>query len=802
MHKKLFFYCFLVLTRVSTFAQTDNIVLFDNDWRFHLGGAQGAEAIDFNDAGWRMLDLPHDWSIENRPGTNSPFDSNAISQVSGGFTTGGTGWYRKKFVVPAAYKGKHLVVQFDGIYMNAQVWINGQRAGDHPYGYTSFFYDITKYLNFGETNVVAVEVKNEGQNSRWYSGSGIYRHVWLQTTNEVHIAKWGTFITTPAVSAASAIVNIKTKAVNEANHASTITSTTRILDNKGVEIAKSESEQTISPNAFYEFNQQAIIKNPALWSVETPALYTAVTEIRNGHETIDKATNTFGIRTISFDIKNGFQLNGKTVKLKGGCFHHDNGPLGAKAYDRAEERKAELLKASGFNAIRCSHNPPSPAFLNACDRLGMLVMDETFDMWNYGKNPYDYHLYFKDWWQRDVESMVNRDKNHPCIIMWSIGNEIPERGNAEGVQTAKMLSDYVKSLDTTRAITAAVNGLNEDKDPFFAVLDVAGYNYAAGGDHLKKNIYELDHSRVPNRIMAGTESYPLEAFQSWMDVLDHPYVTGDFVWTAFDYIGEASLGWSGYPQNANFYPWNLAFCGDLDICGWKRPQSYYRDALWKNDQLAVFVKSPTPSYRANKKLESWSKWNWEDVWPSWNYEGMEGKPLEVNVYSSCKEVELFLNNQSLGKKPTERSTKFIAAWSVPYSAGELKAIGYNGNKKVNTSILRTAGKPTKIHLTADRPAIHANDQDLSYVTVELKDENGNINPLSEDLIKFEITGDGTIAGVGNANPVSIESNQLPQRKAWKGKCLVIIKAGKQKGNIVLTASGNGLKESQIILKVN
>lgn len=802
MRKKLFFYCFLIFTGFSAFAKGNNMVLFDNDWRFHLGGAQGAEAIDFNDAGWRMLDLPHDWSIEDRPGTNSPFDSNAISQVSGGFTTGGTAWYRKKFVVPAADKGKHLVIQFDGVYLNAQVWINGQRAGDHPYGYTVFFYDITKYLKFGETNVVAVEVKNEGQNSRWYSGSGIYRHVWLETTNEVHIAKWGTFITTPAVSAASATVSIKTKVVNEATHASTITSITRIFDNKGAEIAKSESAQNISPNSFYEFNQQVTIKNPALWSGESPSLYTAVNEIRNGQEFADKATNPFGIRTISFDIKDGFQLNGKTVKLKGGCFHHDNGPLGAKAYDRAEERKVELLKASGFNAIRCSHNPPSPAFLNVCDQLGMLVMDETFDMWNYGKNPYDYHLYFKDWWQRDVESMVNRDKNHPCIIMWSIGNEIPERGNAEGVQTAKMLSEYVKSLDTTRAITAAVNGLNEDKDPFFAVLDIAGYNYAAGGDHLKKNIYELDHDRVPRRIMAGTESYPWEAFQSWMDVLDHPYVIGDFVWTAFDYIGEASLGWLGYPQNANFYPWNLAFCGDLDICGWKRPQSYYRDVLWKNDQLSIFVKSPTPSYRVNKKLESWSKWNWEDGWPSWNYEGMEGKPLEVNVYSSCTDVELFLNNKSLGKKPTNRSTKFIAAWSVAYSAGELKAIGYNGNKKVNTAILRTAGKPSQIHLTADRLSINADDQDLSYVTVELKDDNGNTNPLAEDLIKFEITGNGAIAGVGNANPVSIESNQLPQRKAWKGKCLVIIKAGKQKGNIVLTASCNGLKDSQITLKSN
>src|SRR6185437_16096180 len=296
----------------------------------------------------------------------------------------------------------------------------------------------------------------------------------------------------------------------------------------------------------------------------------------------------FGIRKISFDVENGFQLNRKTVKLKGGCFHNDNGPLGSKAYDRAEERKVELLKASGFNAVRCSHNPPSPAFLAACDRLGMLVMDEAFDCWKYGKNAYDYHLFFNDWWKRDVESMVTRDRNHPSIIMWSIGNEIPEKGTPEGAQEAAMLVKYVKEIDNTRAVTSAVNDLKVDKDPYFAALDVSGYNYEFGGGNERTNIYEYDHKRVPGRIMAGTESYPLEAFGSWMEVVDHPYVIGDFVWTAFDYIGEASIGWLGYQQQTSFYPWNLAYCGDIDICGWKRPQSYYRDALWKPNQLSIF----------------------------------------------------------------------------------------------------------------------------------------------------------------------------------------------------------------------
>jgi beta-galactosidase len=528
-------------------------------------------------------------------------------------------------------------------------------------------------------------------------------------------------------------------------------------------------------------------------------LYTAVTEVYRDEKLTGKEEIKFGIRTISVDVTNGFRLNGKAMKLKGGCLHHDNGPLGARAYDRAEERKVELLKASGYNAIRYSHNPPSPAILDACDRLGMLVIDEAFDMWNYGKNPYDYHLYFKDWWKRDIESMVKRDWNHASIIMWSIGNEIPERATSEGVETAKALVKFVKDLDNSRPVTAAVNGLNPDKDPFFATLDIAGYNYAAGGDHNKTSIYAQDHQRVPQRIMVGLESYPLEAFDAWMDVVDHPYVIGDFVWTAFDYIGEASIGWLGYYQNAGFYPWNLAFCGDFDICGWKRPQSYYRDALWKKDQLSVFVKPPSPSFKENPNIESWSKWHWFDVVPEWNWKGSENKPLEVNVYSSCEKVELFLNNNSLGIKPTNRATKFIATWAVPYQGGELKAVGYNGDEIVNTSILSTAEQPVDIRLTADRKFVKANNEDVSYIMVELVDSKGRRDPKAENLIDFAVKGDGKIIGVGNANPLSLESFQQPYRKAWKGRCMVIVKAGKTAGNITVTARSKGLKPVQLTL---
>ena len=782
-------------------AQTNmGTVLFDKDWRFYRGGAQGAEWVSFDDSKWRMVDLPHDWSIEDLPGTHSPFFIQAVTQVNGGFTTGGVGWYRKKFLIPAGQKGNRFYIQFDGVYMNADIWLNGKHLGNHPYGYTTFGYDITDNIKYDENNVLVVEVKNEGMNSRWYSGSGIYRHVWLKTMQPVHMAQWGTFITTHMVTDASATVNIKTRVANESEKPADVTIVTTITDAQGREVAKANADQKIESHAAYEYSQNAIVKSPQRWSVDKPVRYMAITEVYAGQQLVDRTETRFGIRTISFDAVNGFRLNGKPVELKGGCVHHDNGPLGAKAYDRAEERRVAILKECGYNAIRSAHNPPSEAFLNACDSLGMLVIDETFDMWRVGKNPYDYHLYFDQWWQRDVESMVYRDRNHPSVILWSIGNEIPERGTPEGVKTAQLLVNYIKQLDTTRAITSAVNGLNPDKDPYFATLDVAGYNYAVGGDHNKSSIHELDHQRVPQRIIVGTESYPLEAFGAWMEVLDRPYVIGDFVWTAFDYIGEASIGWRGYYQFQNFYPWNLAYCGDIDICGWKRPQSYYRDALWKPNQLSLFVKPPKPSFEVNPARESWSKWHWYDAVADWNWKGYENQPLDVTVYSSYETVELFLNGQSLGKKATNRATQFMADWTVPYMTGTLRAVGYKDKKIVNTSELYTAGEPTQIQLTADRMEINAGAQDLSYITVVLADEKGHRHPKAENDVQFAIDGPATIVGVGNANPVSLESYQQPQRKAWQGRCLVIIKSTDERGAIKVTATAAGLKPATVVIR--
>jgi beta-galactosidase len=765
-------------------------ILFDFDWRFHKGGADGAQAIEFDDSNWRQLDLPHDWSIEDLPGTNSPFNQDAISQVQGGFTTGGTGWYRKTFYTPETQKDKIFILQFEGVYMNSEIWINGKLVGKHPNGYTSFWFDITPFINVGSENILAVKVMNEGKNSRWYSGSGIYRHVWLSVLNPIHIQQWSTNITTPEINSSQATVNIQTKLINQSPASCNLNIVSKIVSPEEKEISVVEEQKNMNKDSISGINLNFLIDAPQLWSTETPNLYTAIIEVYNEGKLIDKIETKFGIRSISVDAKNGLLLNGKSVKLKGGCIHSDNGPLGAMSYDRAEERKIELLQASGFNAIRCSHNPPSPALLDACDRMGMLVIDEAFDTWKEPKNAFDYHLYFNDWWKKDIESMIFRDRNHPSIIIWSIGNEILNMQKKDVAATSKMLTDYIHKIEPTRPVTAAVNFVTAAFDQFIEPLDIAGYNYSRYG-------YVSDHERLPDRIMMSTESYPLEAFDYWQDVKDNPWLIGDFVWTAFDYLGEAGIGWVGFPQVRDNYPWTLAFTGDIDICGWKRPQSYYRDALWKTNQLSVFVTPPTTSFPLPLKKWEWSKWEWHDILADWTWPGFEKKPFQVTAYSSCDEVELFLNGESFGRKTTNQDTRFIATWEVPYEAGILKVIGYNGKKQVNAAELHSAREATQIKLSVDREQILADRQDLAYVTIEITDEKGILNPKADNLLRFEIDGPGTIVGVGNANPVSTESFQSDKRKAWKGKCLVIVKSTSNPGKIQLKVTSVGLKSNNI-----
>ena len=771
------------------------VKLFDLSWRFCKGDTLGAEETGFDDSSWRILDLPHDWSIEDLQGTNAPVDSNAVGRASTGYTVGGTAWYRKTFFAGRELTGKCTRIQFDGVYMNADIWLNGIFLGTHPYGYTSFSYDITSILLPGKSNTIAVRVKNEGRNTRWYSGSGIYRHVWMITTEQLHVDHCGTFITTPVVNENQAVVNVKTNVINESPEASEILLVTRILNDDGTEAEVIEARKTMPGESTNEFDLNLGVTNPLLWSAESPYLYTAVSEIYTlegdvRSELKDKTETSFGIRSISVSPEEGFLLNEKPILLKGGCMHHDNGPLGAVAYDRAEERRVELMKASGFNAIRCSHNPPSPAFLDACDRIGMMVIDESFDVWKEQKNADDYNLYFDDWWEKDMTSMIKRDRNHPSIVLWSIGNEVPERGKPEGAELARMLADFTREMDPTRPVTAAVNMVTLDKDPYFETLDVCGYNYANNG-------YVRDHERLPGRIIVGTESFPMRAFENWMAVKDYPWVIGDFVWTGFDYLGEASIGWLGFAFRTTFYPWIQAYCGDIDICGWKRPQSFYRDVLWKPDQVSVFVTSPEPTFKLNPGSRGPSMWSWPDEVASWNWEGIEGQVMEVKVYSSCEEVELFLNNKSLGKMKTDRETQFTAKYKVEYTPGTLRVAGYSGSREVASGELKTTGQPERISLSADRETITADGQDLCYVTVQIQDNNGLRVPTAGNLVNFEVRGPGRIIGVGSSDPLGDQSFTQPERKAYQGRCLVIIKAENEPGEIILKAESDGIQSSEI-----
>ena len=777
-------------------------ILFDDNWRFLRGDSINAELTDYDDSAWRIINLPHDWSIEDIPGTNSPLDSGAIGGIDAGYFIGGTGWYRKEFIAPSDPGNRRFLIRFDGVYMNADVWLNGRHIGFHPYGYTSFRYDITDDLIPGNKNVLAVKVRNEGRNSRWYSGSGIYRHVWFTVLNPVHLDPWKLAVTTPEIDTGKAKISVKTAIFNETPDTSDLILTTLILDSENrIMATTSDTIQKVIAKSKIEPVEMLEINNPVLWSDKSPVMYRSVSELytlsNDGIQYLsDRITTPFGIRKIEINAVTGFILNDEPLLLKGGCMHHDNGPLGAAAYDRAEERRVELMKKSGFNAIRCAHNPPSPAFLDACDRLGMLVIDEAFDMWREQKNPEDYHLYFDDWWQEDVESMVYRDRNHPSVVLWSIGNEIPESGKPEGAELAEKIAGYVKNLDPSRMITSAVNNIGLNKDLYFNAMDVCGYNYAVGS-------YMPDHSRLPERIIVSTESFPLEAWDYWMAAKDYPWVIGDFVWTGFDYLGEASIGWLGYPHEGSFYPWSHAFCGDIDICGFKRPQSYYRDILWENGkQVSIFVKPPVPSFPLNPHKAIWSKWEWEDRVASWNWTGFEDKKLKVEVYSSCQEVELFLNQQSLGRKPVNRENRWIAGWEVPYKQGELTAKGYEDTTEIASSILRTAYEPKKIRLISDRTSINADGQDLCFVTVELIDSLGVRNPEASNLIQFEVEGPGSIIATGSSNPMSTESFQQPMRKAYQGRCLVIIKAGRKERKIKLRASSEGLEPAEIIINTH
>ncbi len=770
--------------------------LFDAGWKFKLGDEADAKTIGYDDTAWRTLDLPHDWSIE---GT---VDAKAPAGNDGGYYPTGIGWYRKAFTFSSQeLKDKKIGIYFEGVYMNSEVFLNGKSVGVRPYGYSSFYYDLTPYLQEG-TNQLAVRVDNAQQkNCRWYSGSGIYRHVWLTTTNLVHVDHWGVAITTSEVSKEKALVQVKTTLKNETAAARQVTLTTR-LTQEGREAGQQATTVELPANGVKELTQTVAVNRPELWSTDAPHLYQASLEVTEAGRVQDQLIETFGIRTVSFSAEKGLFLNGKQIVLNGGCLHHDNGPLGAAAYDRAEERKAELMKSAGFNAVRTSHNLPSEAFLHACDRIGLLVIDEAFDGWREMKTPHDYSTLFDKWWKQDIEAMVLRDRNHPSIFCWSTGNEVIERKKLEIVTTAKKLADHIRLFDPSRPITSALAAWDSDweiYDPLAAVHDIVGYNYmihkAAG-----------DHERVPHRVMMQTESYPRDAFSNWKAVNDNAYIIGDFVWTAMDYLGESGIGryfykgeTPGEHYQRDIYPWHGAYCGDIDLTGWRKPISHYRDLLYNSDKkLYLAVKEPNHYYGEIKETQ----WSVYPTWESWNWPGHEGKQIEVEIYSRYAKVQLYLNDKLIGERPTGREQQFKAVFPLPYEPGVLKAVGLQDDKEVETILLQTAGEAATIRLTADRTQLKADGQDLSFVTVEILDKNGVIEPNATSLLTFDAKGAGNIVAVSNADLKDTDPYIAKERKAWKGRALVVVKSTQKSGKATLKVTSPGLKTATLTISSN
>ncbi|MEO8368032.1 MAG: sugar-binding domain-containing protein [Candidatus Solibacter sp.] len=781
----------LRLANAATQTQARQRLPLDRDWKFSLGDAQGAGAATFDSSAWRTVEVPHDWSIEGKIDAKNPTGGN------GGYFPSGIAWYRRTFTAPTAWQGKRVFVEFEGVYMNATVYVNGHALEMHPFGYTSFTHDLTPHIKQGE-NALAVRIDHQQQmTSRWYSGAGIYRHVWMHVTEPVHVAHWGVGISTIEANTEQGRVGVKTKLVNESSAPAALTLKTVLYSASGVVAGQASASVSLKPGESIETQQEITVGKPALWSPESPRLYRAVTRVMSGANALDEVTTPFGIRMIEWSAEKGFLLNGAAVKMNGGCVHHDHGPLGAAAFDRAEERRVQLLKQSGFNAIRCSHNPPSPGFLDACDRLGMLVMDESFDCWSRGKNKFDYSVAFKDWWQRDIESMVMRDRNHPSVVMWSIGNEIPERGEPLGAQEAKMIADYLRTLDRTRPVTSALNSVGQwaNTDGFFSALDIGSYNYNLAS-------HAADHKRVPERIILCAESFPRATFSDWAMVADFPYIVGNFVWTAWDYLGESGLGRSTMRDvsftareayNAPF-PCHGSNCGDLDLCGFPRSTAHYRNILWdRGEKLYLGVRQPVPE---GKKMSS-TMWGVFPVYPSWTWPGMEGKPVEVEVYSKADTVRLYLDDRLIGEKPTTRAEQFKANFTLPYAPGVLKAVAVQGAKPVAESVLRTVGEPAQIRLTADRAAIRSDGQDLSFITVEVVDAKGQPNPNADQEVTFTLSGPGSIAGVGSGNLYTEEQYQSPQRKLFEGKALIVVRASHKVGAITVVARAPGLKDATI-----
>ena len=797
----LLFVMIFCMLSVKLQAQSRIITNFDSNWSFYQGDASGAEKPDFNDNAWRKLNVPHDWSIEGENLKDNPGGGTV------GFFPTGVGWYRKSFNISSIKSDERYQIEFDGVYMNSTVWLNGKLVGNYPYGYSSFVHDLTPYIVKGK-NVIAVKVDNSQQpNSRWYSGSGIYRHVRLVKTKQIHFAHWSIFNYTKSISDNKAVVVVEA-AINNNGSAKNGVIKHQVLDANNKVVAEVSKELTLDNNA--KQTQEITINNPVLWDVDNPQLYTLRSLIIVSGKEVDREDNVLGVRTIEFDIDKGFLLNGKQVKMKGVNLHHDAGGVGAAVPLRIWERRFELLKESGCNAIRTSHNPPSPEFLDLCDRMGFLVMDEAFDEWVHGKNKYSYQIYWNDWHEKDLTAMVCRDRNHPSVVIWSVGNEVYDQTDKIGGTVARELIGICHANDPTRLVTSGNDRIadfyGEATPEFLAAFenDIVGYNYPDRWGTRRELYYSIDKKNFPNRRVIGTEtsgyrgdrgayslgddptkvtnpSYitdrMLDVAHRWKYTLLYDYVIGDFMWTGVDYYGE-----TGWPNRGHS-------SGYLDLCGFKKDGFYFFKSIWTQD--------PTIH-----------------LFPHWNWEGREGQVIPVLCYTNCESAELFVNGKSYGKKSIEFPRQGVELgwnkygpdkvfattgdlhlqWDVVYEPGEIKVVGIKKGKEY-VDIIRTAGKPASIRLSVDRNTIKVDPEDVAHVTVEILDKYGNIVPTANNLVKFSITG-GEIIGVENSRPDDLMNCKLKQREAFNGMCLALVQASKI-GKITVKAESTGLQSAEI-----
>ena len=815
-------------------------ICIDENWTFRQGLLDSPGMLK-DDPG-TTVNLPHDGMI------STPVRPDAPAKSDMGYFTGGLDNYTKMLFIPEEWKDGCVGLAFDGAMMNAAVDVNGCRAGLQHYGYAPFYVDLTKLAAFGAENRITVNVNTSMQpNSRWYTGSGLYRSVFLLYGPRVHIEPDGIFARTREVTEDLAFLETETEIRNETTENRLAEAEVFLIrEDTGETAARGKKVIHVKAGGFGKARVPLTVPHPLLWDAESPNLYRIRVRVRNlgrfrthleedAEQAADEAETLFGIRTITADAVRGLRINGKSVKLKGGCLHHDNGLLGAVSLYETEARKIRKLKETGFNAIRTTHNPPSAALIEACDRLGMYVFDEAFDAWGIAKRGGDYSQFFADCWEKDLTAFVRRDRSHPCVIIWSTGNEIPERGGLNGgYDLAVNLAEKVRELDGSRPVSNGIcsfwsglddflaEGMNtaqnagnegmkdlweKGTEPFAAGLDIVGYNYL-------EDLYERDHELFPDRVILGSENFPKEIGFRWPLVEKLPYAIGDFTWTAWDYLGEAGIGkavflekddprlaegpWALMPQNASPFPWRTANDADYDITGQIRPQGAYRSVVWGSRETFLFAYPP----EATGKTELISPWGFTDVRPCWKWAGDEGKPAALLVFSGAQEVEVFVNGQSIGRKAVsrERPLPCSVRFDTVYQPGRVEAVSYTDGQEVSRAVLETPGQAACIRLAPEKTSMKADGHDLIYIRAEITDRDGNLVPDAEYPLSACVTGAAVLAGFGSGNPVTDEDYTDGKTKSWRGSASVVLRAGYGAGDILLTVSAEGLPEACVSLR--